>query len=399
METPENISRTDSLPLSDISATNNSSSNTRKSQRFAYWQQRVYGQLKNTLEISHGENATLFSMEGLRGLAVFLVFWVHYSSLIAPWTSGSSVNVARFIHDFGHLGVDLFFVLSGYLIYGSIIGKDFFSASKYAKRRIERIYPTFLVVFSIYIALSFVFPGESKLPAGTSEKYAYIIQNLLFIPGLFDINPIITVAWSLSYEVFFYLLIPCVIFLLRLKSWTVEQRLLFWGVVAVMGFALFSMWNGPSRMLMFLSGILLYELYANKQFMLNKGGTRFLLAAIIIFGFRTYSGFSYSTAIFCLFFLLLLLCLCAFNPQTKAYKWLTYTPLRWLGNMSYSYYLIHGLTLKCCFLIFGILVPASFSSLYIYYWLWLPLFAVTIVSSFCLFWVVERPFSLKVKAG
>lgn len=41
----------------------------------------------NQLEISHGNNSTLKAMEGLRGVAVFLVFLVHYSSLITPWLS------------------------------------------------------------------------------------------------------------------------------------------------------------------------------------------------------------------------------------------------------------------------------------------------------------------------
>ncbi|WP_299197643.1 acyltransferase [uncultured Amphritea sp.] len=359
----------------------------------------MYNWLIDKLEISHGKHTPLLSMEGLRGVAVFLVFWVHYSSLVDPWLSGSSIYVSNFIHSFGHLGVDLFFVLSGFLIYGSIVDKNDFSVTEYGRRRIQRIYPTFLIVFSAYLVLSFIFPSESKLPQSTLDKTIYIIQNLLLLPGIFDIKPIITVAWSLSYEVFYYLLIPFVVFLLKLKSWKVNNRLLFWGGASAAGLILFSLFGGPARLLMFISGILLFEIYSKKQYTIRKGGTIFLFMALTIFGLKSIFKFDYALSILAIFILFILLCLCAFNQQSKTYKWLTYTPLRWLGNMSYSYYLIHGLTLKFCFLVIGIVLPASFNSVSLYYWLWVPLFVLTLVVSFILFCIVERPLSLQISRG
>jgi exopolysaccharide production protein ExoZ len=65
----------------------------------------------NQLEISHGKHDPLKTMEGLRGIAVFLVFFVHYSSLIKPWLTDTIMSVSSFIHSFGNLGVDLFFLL------------------------------------------------------------------------------------------------------------------------------------------------------------------------------------------------------------------------------------------------------------------------------------------------
>ncbi len=352
--------------------------------------------LKSKLEITHGENTPLLSMEGLRGVAVFLVFWVHYSTLIDPWLYGFSATVSQFIHGFGHLGVDLFFVLSGYLIYGSVLDKKSFSPTSYAKRRIQRIYPTFLVVFAVYIALSFVYPSESKLPSQVSEMVTYIIQNLLLLPGIFDVQPIITVAWSLSYEVFYYLLIPVVIFSLKLKSWSVNQRILFWLIVSMVGLIGWTLLGGPVRLLMFISGVLLFEIHTKKQYTMKKGGGLFLIMALVIFGFRSLYDFSYLLSISSVFILFLLLCLCAFNTQSQTYKWLTFTPLRWFGNISYSYYLIHGLTLKFCFLVLGVLLPIEYVNENMYYWLWAPLFILTLLTSFILFLVIERPLSLQV---
>ena len=82
--------------------------------------------LSEKLEISHNNHSPLRPMEGLRGIAVFLVFLVHYSSSIEPYIIVGSFeeDVLHIIHRLGNVGVDLFFVLSGFLIYGTLIKKD-----------------------------------------------------------------------------------------------------------------------------------------------------------------------------------------------------------------------------------------------------------------------------------
>ena len=92
------------------------------------------------------------------------------------------------------------------------------------------------------------------------------------------------------------------------------------------------------------------------------------------------------------------LCAACFNGSAadRVFRW---TPLRWLGNMSYSYYLLHGLTLIPLSLLahrwFGSSMPAGLS------WLLLaPVFALSLLPPFLLFVFVERPFSLRpIKAG
>ena len=353
--------------------------------------------VRNVLEINHGDNSPLRSMEGLRGLAVFLVFLVHYSTLVNPWLSGNAIILADFIHDFSGLGVDLFFVLSGYLIYGSIISKNTFSIFNYSKRRMQRIYPTFLVVFLLYLVLSFLFPSESKLPAQLNQLVIYIVQNLFLLPGVFKIDPIITVAWSLSYEVLYYILIPCSIFGLAMKSWGQKTRLIFWIAVCICGFIYFYYVSGPVRLMMFISGVLLFELHVSQKVTLKSGGTHYLLLAFALFGLGEMYEFNHVISMFLVFILFLATCLNAFNTNSFTYQWLTYTPLRWLGNMSYSYYLIHGLTLKFSFLVFQKIAPENYTSDFLFFWLWIPLFVLTTLASICLFVVVEKPFSLTTK--
>ena len=81
--------------------------------------------IKKTFEIPHAAHKQILPMEGIRGFAVFLVFLVHYVCAIEPWLleSSSTFQVATYIRSIGNIGVDLFFVLSGYLIYGMLIKK------------------------------------------------------------------------------------------------------------------------------------------------------------------------------------------------------------------------------------------------------------------------------------
>jgi peptidoglycan/LPS O-acetylase OafA/YrhL len=135
-------------------------------------------------------------MEGLRGFAVFLVFLVHYVTLVEPWVAASphlAVLISA-LHGIGTTGVDLFFVLSGYLIYGSLISRPQ-GFARFMTRRVIRIYPAFTVVLAVYVALALVFPSESKIPTPATAGLIYLLQNFLLLPGLFAIEPLITVAW------------------------------------------------------------------------------------------------------------------------------------------------------------------------------------------------------------
>lgn len=179
-------------------------------------------------EFGPGERHRVLAMEGLRGIAVLMVFGVHYVALFFGWLAPghASAAVADGMREVGHAGVDLFFVLSGYLIYGAVIRRPV-DLRRFLSRRVERIYPTFLAVFVLYLALSFVFPAQSKIPAGTGSAALYLVANLLLLPGLFPIEPMITVAWSLSYEFAYYLTLPLLVAALGMRRWQVGRRVAF----------------------------------------------------------------------------------------------------------------------------------------------------------------------------
>jgi peptidoglycan/LPS O-acetylase OafA/YrhL len=170
------------------------------------------------------------------------------------------MGVSRYAGTVGHSGVDLFFVLSGYLIYGATI-RHAAPFARFLRRRVQRIHPTFLAVLSLYLLLSVLFPAQSKIPRGFVPAAGYLAANVLLLPGLFPIEPIITVAWSLSYEFAYYLGLPLLVAALGMRAWPRPWRVAFF--LALFAVAVASpAWIGGarSRMGMFVPGILLYEL-------------------------------------------------------------------------------------------------------------------------------------------
>lgn len=334
-------------------------------------------------------------MEGLRGFAVLLVFLVHYETLLEPWVAQDLplLAVARSIHLLGNSGVDLFFLLSGYLIYGSLLTRhqpflQFFG------RRLQRIYPAFTTVFVVYVALSLLLPSESKIPQdGTA---LYLIANYLLLPGLFPIQAMITVAWSLSYEMFYYLVLPGMVALLKLGERTVRWRLtLFLAIAAAL--SIYTALNGgPIRLIMFISGIALYEAIHNSELRANSATGAIALIvglACTLWPLADPAGETVKIAVlFVTFFVFGLACFrTPHDWLPAAFSW---TPLRWLGNMSYSYYLMHGLALKGAFLLLSRLLPPTGQESSLHWLLFLPMFAITLIPSTALFVLIERPFSL-----
>jgi peptidoglycan/LPS O-acetylase OafA/YrhL len=145
----------------------------------------------------------LFGLDHLRAIAILLVFVFHYG-IIFP-----SPEWVSTIGKFGWTGVDLFFVLSGYLISSQLFlkisqGKKI-SFPEFFTKRFFRIIPAYLVVVAIYFLLPSFREREAPAPLW---KYLSFTQNI----GL-DISKQGTFshAWSLCIEEQFYLLLPLIL--------------------------------------------------------------------------------------------------------------------------------------------------------------------------------------------
>jgi exopolysaccharide production protein ExoZ len=358
----------------------------------------LFDWLRRQFELARGGSGhNVRPMEGLRGFAVLLVFFVHYASLVEPWVAREEamVRLVEALVLIGGSGVDLFFVLSGYLIYGSLLSREQ-AFLPFMARRIQRIYPVFTAVFVLYIGLSLLFPEQNKIPSPAGDGALYLLQNFLLLPGLLPIRPMITVAWSLSYEMFYYLAVPLVIAALKLRQRGSAWRVTLFLLVAA-GFAVFSAFNdGPVRLLMFISGILLYETLNHSQ--LRVSSTAGVVALLVGLAGTLLPGTAPAGAtlkVLVVFVAFFLLCLACFRtptaPLAQAFSW---TPLRWLGNMSYSYYLVHGLALHGGFLVLSKVVPPSGAESALFWLLLPPMLALTLLASAPFFLWIERPFSL-----
>lgn len=358
-------------------------------------------------EVSRGgASDNLRPMEGLRGFAVFLVFLVHYMTLVKPLLRpGSAVlPLADALHAVGNAGVDLFFVLSGFLIYGSLIARRQ-DLLRFLRRRVQRIYPAFAVVFVLYLGLSLALPSQSKIPHDVGAAVAYLAMNFFLLPGMLPIEPLITVAWSLSFEFFYYLTIPLIIAALSLRERPVRWRVLFFIAVAIGLANLPSTGGDHPRLAIFVAGILLYEALSGPGEWPDRlplppiGWDLLALAGLcggLLAAYLSAAGFiAVATKVTVMFTGFFGLCLVCLGRRTSAVaRVFSWTPLRWLGNMSYSYYLLHGLTLKATFFAWAQLSGHAVHSGWIV-WVLLPaMFLLTLLTSTLLFACIERPFSL-----
>lgn len=368
-----------------------------------------------------GERSGIPAMAGMRGLAVLLVFYVHAHDNLGFLLKQDSWlhRTSYFFGQIGHVGVDIFFLLSGYLIYSAAI-KPSLALGRFWLRRVERIYPTFLAVFALYVLLSFLMPGKSKFPEGTYDLVVLLAGNLLLLAGLFPFEPVITVTWSLSFEIFYYLTIPLLILLTGMRAWPRQTRIAFFLALAAAFCLLFygplyrpGYWT-PARLMMFVAGILLFEHLSGRVEREGRSGAAgdFAVAAIFLAAFpaffwlyklgtlsdtQTQMASILLAKVAVLAIATYLLCAHCFAKLGRLHLVFEWAPLRWLGNMSYSYYLIHALAVHATAQAIHALVPQQNQSPYLFPLATTAAFSLSLVLATILFLAVERPFSLDKK--
>jgi len=355
----------------------------------------VASRLRSTFELQDPLHARLLPMEGLRGFAVTLVFLQHYAvqSQLIGLSPGPASAVAAAFRIYGNLGVELFFVLSGYLIYGTLVRKTP-GFVNFMVRRLQRIYPAFLVVFVVALSLTF-FTIPGKLPLEPWRAVAYLAANIALLPGLLPIVAIVTVAWSLSYEMFFYLAAAALVLGTGLSTTPRKRRIailvLLTGAFVLASCA--SVPNFPLRMMPFFAGMLLAEGMGNRvPPWMGWGAPAVAFVASVTHALPDVAGELVQTIAF------FALCAVCFRGDGCISALMTWTPLRWLGNMSYSYYLVHGFVVRTAMVMLARVLPFGLPD-WVFWVLMPPLYLGTILASSLLFLAVEKPVSLRPAAG
>jgi peptidoglycan/LPS O-acetylase OafA/YrhL len=161
------------------------------------------------------------ALDGLRGVAILLVFFYHYAGGLPARVGSGPIHALGIVFAFGWSGVDLFFVLSGFLITGILYDTQMdprYYRNFYA-RRVLRIFPPFYFLALVLVVLTPIL--------GIHWKFAHLaflfyigFPCALIWPAVMQISPLVLTnhLWSLCAEEQFYAIWPAMIARLRNRS-------------------------------------------------------------------------------------------------------------------------------------------------------------------------------------
>lgn len=300
---------------------------------------------------------TLNSLQILRAVAAWMVVYHHYMQRLYDFHY--STEVGHFFSAVGPFGVDIFFVISGFIMFYTLRNRDY-TPREFVLRRVFRIVP---VYWFMTLARVTVAPfAASYGPSHFDWDFSSLALSLLFIPhqnpsgiGIF---PLLTVGWTLNYEMFFYVWLSLMLLLFP-RAWFV--------VCTISMLALPLFWNrdwpyasivGSGRLYEFVFGMFVGSLYLKlRTFVQWKGlpvGVALALTGIGIYWANS-RGWSMVNLANTPFFwrlgnmtphlsaVAIVGAALAFEKHVSRLRALRL--LRKLGDMSYSTYLVHPICL------------------------------------------------------
>lgn len=270
----------------------------------------------------------------LRAFAALNVVFLHSIQASSDYHFESSIG--RFFNNWGQNGVDIFFVISGFIIvYIQHLNKR--TATDFFIQRVKRIVPIYWFC-SFFIAIIYFFIPEvfNKL----QFNLYHFLSSLFFLSNFFfNKEPLLVVGWTLEYEMFFYLLFALSIFLKNKKYsfffiYTSVLILVFFGII-------------DDLFIEFLFGMLIALIYIYSNFkiknILSKYSYIFLIFGIILLCLPLFFFYNFSRYIQSGIPSSLILLGLIFSKQ------LTSRVLIFLGDASYSIYLTHTFVVRSIF--------------------------------------------------
>ncbi|MFJ8199986.1 acyltransferase family protein [Streptomyces sp. NPDC096152] len=286
----------------------------------------------------------LYVIDGIRLIAALMVVLHHYAGTRrlnqpgnAIWGRPVSEIMPTVFHlaSFGWIGVEIFFVISGFVICMSCWGrapKDFFVS------RVIRLYPAYWVAVAFTVTVLLVLPGAWRRPQGRD-----ILLNLTMLQSGSGVPNVDLVYWTLWSELRFYLLFTVVVAM----GLTYRRVVVFccvWGAAAMLApvskFPLLVLVADPSSTWYFVAGLALYLMHRFGQDLLLWG----ILAMAWLMGQRelglrvAYEGVSSWRGSLLIFTAFLLFMVAVALGRTDRVRW------KWLataGCLTYPLYLMH----------------------------------------------------------
>ena len=157
----------------------------------------------------------LVGVQALRGIAALLVVFVHYNGTAVSHGFGFPVLADV---ELGHIGVDIFFVISGFIMELTAGGQPYVKGdtSRFLYRRAVRVLPLYWVLTLVAFGITLVLGSEINARR-TPQQF---MMSMLLLPAADTHGQavyVIAVAWTLTFELYFYLIFAA---LLRLKTST-----------------------------------------------------------------------------------------------------------------------------------------------------------------------------------
>lgn len=271
---------------------------------------------------------------GLRGLASLMVVGAHIIGGTAQHiyqNDSSYVETIQHPWYLGIYGVELFFVISGFVILPSALK---YRPGEFALRRFFRLYPLFFAFSALFIALNWatnIYHYNNNLKS--------ILSGLLFINLFTGTEQLTPNAWSLTYEVMFYALMCAVV------HFTIRSRSTILGSMAVIS----SLWFVATFpiAIYFVAGVVVrLTLPANKlSGPVNKSIEIISFIIMVILASRAHYEYEpkdfMDPAVITLMLTTAIYFYFAVSPGSLTHRLMDNKSARYAGTISYSLYLVH----------------------------------------------------------
>lgn len=319
--------------------------------------------------------AEVRSIQYLRGIAAFGVLIFH-----AAERAGGAFGV-------GAAGVDVFFVISGFIMWVVTCRRPP-TPGQFLWKRVQRIVPLYWAVTLVTAAVAVLIPGAFPVMQVTAET---LVKSLLFVPhrdpqGL--IAPLIVPGWTLNYEMFFYLVFAVGLLApARLRPWLISAALV--ALVAVRPLLdgqnpLVATYTDPI-LLEFAAGIWLGKAWSERRLPGAALGWSLFTLGLALFAAGAVAGVDIAGARVLLWGVPAFLLVAGAVSVERAGSVPSLPPLRILGDASYSLYLVHGLAISAAL---RVLKAADVTSPPV---IFAAAIAVGVVAGLAAFHLIERP--------
>lgn len=335
----------------------------------------------------------IYSIQIFRGLAAVMVLVAH-SNIMLNRSLFSGVFIT------GYVGVDFFFVLSGFIIMLTCkksIGSG--NVSDYIQKRLTRVYPPYIIYTVITVAVSYIYVEETGrgIVSWIEINVPNFIQSISLYPFSVDVSipPIIPVAWTLTYEMLFYIIFTSLFFIKR-KSGIILISLVWILLIAIS--KNFNISNGNYLLETFLS-------LRNFEFIMGCALAYFVghhvnwkISAVIFLGgialliaswHNALNGISVTTlsnwATFGIPFAMIIfgatrLESFVHKKEGKIFRFFVY-----LGDASYSIYLVHFIVIMICK---RTILDHGMTIGYVEFWV---TSAIALIVSLVMYELIEKP--------